>query len=116
MAYDERHVRFRELPRGMRRRCVLLAIGLTWFASSLFLLCIAFWNWLEPQPPDALTIPTLVLIGVSIGISHGTHAKLTLTNPESGDFASKPSVFDFSLLALSSMMVVLGGGVAIASY
>ncbi|MCA9044308.1 MAG: hypothetical protein KDA69_08320 [Planctomycetaceae bacterium] len=113
MAHDECHFRLRELPLGLRRRCVLLAIGLTWFAFSLFSLCIVSWIWLRPQPLDTAAIASLVLIGISIGISHGTHAKLILKDPESGGFVSKPGVFDFSLLALSSVMMVVGVGVAL---
>ncbi|WP_339908897.1 hypothetical protein [Symmachiella dynata] len=116
MARDKHHVRLRELPRGRRRRCVLLASGMAWFAFSLFLLDIAFWIWLKPNAPDAAAITTFVLIGVSMGISRGTHARLTLKDRESGEFVSQPSVFDFSLLALSLMMVIVGGCVAIANY
>lgn len=116
MARDERHVRFRQLPRGMRRRRVLLAIGMTWFAFSLFLLCITLWVWLKPQTSDAVAMTTFVLIGVSMGISHGTHRRLTLKDPESGEFVSQPGIVDVSLLALSSMMAVVGGGVAIANF
>ena len=63
-----------------------------------------------------LALAILLLIAAAIGISHGTHAKLKLKDPESGEFVSRPSVLDVLLLALSSMMVLVAGCVAIAAY
>lgn len=104
----ERHVRTGELPRGVRRCSVQLAIAMTWLSFCAFLVFVACWAGRVAGPTDTQAAATLGLIGAAVGTGHGIHARLKLQNAESREFTSQPGLFDFAALALSVFLLIAG--------
>lgn len=111
----ERHVLMCELPPGLRRRCVQIAIAMSFFSFGAFILVIAGLLSHVTHPSDSQTLLILGLIATVLGIGHGIHARLKLQDTESGEFISKPGPFDFTLLVLSAVLLTAGCWIAVVT-
>ena len=115
MNKNERHAKLSELPPGARRLCVQLAITMTWLSACAFLAFVCCMAVIA-QPSDTQVLVALVLFSLPTGIAHGLHSRLKLQITDSREFVSDPGRFDYTMLALSVLLLSVACCVGAASF
>jgi hypothetical protein len=86
-------------------RCLLIrvAIAMTWLAFSIFVFAVI----LAMQQEGGM-LPSLLLLGASIGVAHGVHRRLKGKRHDTGIYEITLSQLDIVFVTLSFVLLVAG--------